>query len=79
MGFKNPSFGYGGYCLPKDTKQLLASYDQVPQTLIQAVVSSNTMRKDFIADSIIKLSPKVLGIYRLVMKQSSDNFRVSAI
>ena len=78
-GYNNPSFGYGGYCLPKDTKQLLASYDQVPQTLIQAVVSSNTMRKDFIADSIVKLNPKVLGIYRLVMKQSSDNFRASAI
>ena len=78
-GYNNPSFGYGGYCLPKDTKQLLANYDQVPQTLIQAIVSSNTTRKDFIADSIIKLNPKVVGIYRLVMKQGSDNFRVSAI
>lgn len=78
-GYNNPSFGYGGYCLPKDTKQLLANYDQVPQTLIQAVVSSNTTRKDFIADSIIKLNPKVVGIYRLVMKQGSDNFRASAI
>lgn len=78
-GYNNPSFGYGGYCLPKDTKQLLANYDNVPQTLIQAIVSSNTMRKDFIADSIIKLSPKVVGIYRLVMKQGSDNFRASAI
>ena len=78
-GYNNPSFGYGGYCLPKDTKQLLANYDQVPQTLIQAIVSSNTTRKDFIADSIIKLSPKVVGIYRLVMKQGSDNFRASAI
>ncbi len=78
-GYNNPSFGYGGYCLPKDTKQLLANYDQVPQTLIQAIVSSNTTRKDFIADSIIKLNPKVVGIYRLVMKQGSDNFRSSAI
>jgi UDPglucose 6-dehydrogenase len=78
-GYNNPSFGYGGYCLPKDTKQLLANYGQVPQTLIQAIVSSNTTRKDFIADSIIKLNPKVVGIYRLVMKQGSDNFRASAI
>jgi UDPglucose 6-dehydrogenase len=78
-GYNNPSFGYGGYCLPKDTKQLLANYDQVPQTLIQAIVSSNTTRKDFIADSIINLNPKVVGIYRLVMKQGSDNFRASAI
>ena len=78
-GYNNPSFGYGGYCLPKDTKQLLANYDQVPQTLIKAIVSSNTTRKDFIADSIIKLNPKVVGIYRLVMKQGSDNFRASAI
>lgn len=78
-GYNNPSFGYGGYCLPKDTKQLLANYQHVPQTLIQAIVSSNTTRKDFIADSIIKLNPKVVGIYRLVMKQGSDNFRASAI
>ena len=78
-GYNNPSFGYGGYCLPKDTKQLLANYDQVPQTLIQAIVSSNTTRKDFIADSIIRLNPKIVGIYRLVMKQGSDNFRASAI
>lgn len=78
-GYNNPSFGYGGYCLPKDTKQLLANYDQVPQTLIQSIVSSNTIRKDFIADSIIKLHPKVVGIYRLIMKQGSDNFRASAI
>ena len=79
QGYNNPSFGYGGYCLPKDTKQLLANYDQVPQTLIQAIVSSNTIRKDFIADAIIKLNPNVVGIYRLVMKQDSDNFRASAI
>ena len=78
-GYNNPSFGYGGYCLPKDTKQLLANYGQVPQALIQAIVYSNTTRKDFIADSIIKLNPKVVGIYRLVMKQGSDNFRASAI
>jgi UDPglucose 6-dehydrogenase len=78
-GYNNPSFGYGGYCLPKDTKQLLANYDQVPQTLIQAIVSSNTTRKNFIADFIIKLNPKVVGIFRLVMKQGSDNFRASAI
>ena len=78
-GYNNPSFGYGGYCLPKDTKQLLANYDQVPQILIQAIVSSNIIRKDFIANSIIKLNPKVVGIYRLVMKQGSNNFRASAI
>ena len=78
-GYNNPSFGYGGYCLPKDTKQLLANYGQVPQTLIQAIVSSNTTRKDFITVDIIKLGPKVVGIYRLVMKQASDNFRESAI
>ncbi len=77
--YNNPSFGYGGYCLPKDTKQLLANYDQIPQTLIKAIVLSNTTRKDFIADSIIKLKPKVVGIYRLAMKQGSDNFRESAI
>ena len=79
QGYNNPSFGYGGYCLPKDTRQLLANYDQVPQTLIQAIVTSNSTRKDFIADSIIKLKPKVVGIYRLIMKQGSDNFRASAI
>ena len=78
-GYNNPSFGYGGYCLPKDTKQLLANYNQVPQTLIKAIVSSNTTRKDFIADSIISLNPKVVGAYRLAMKQGADNFRASAI
>ena len=78
-GYNNPSFGYGGYCLPKDTKQLLANYDQVPQTLIQAIVSSNTTRKDFIAEEILKLKPKIVGFYRLVMKEGSDNFRSSAI
>lgn len=78
-GYNNPSFGYGGYCLPKDTKQLLASYNQVPQKLIQAIVSSNIIRKDFIADEIIKLKPKKVGIYRLVMKTGSDNFRFSAV
>ena len=79
VGYNNPSFGYGGYCLPKDTKQLLANYDQVPQTLIQAIVSSNTTRKDFIAEEILKLKPKTVGFYRLVMKEGSDNFRSSAI
>ena len=78
-GYNNPSFGYGGYCLPKDTKQLLANYGQVPQTLIQAIVSSNTSRKDFIAEEILKLKPKTVGFYRLVMKEGSDNFRSSAI
>ena len=78
-GFNNPSFGYGGYCLPKDTKQLLANFDQVPQTLMQAIVSSNAKRKDFIADSIINLKPRIVGIYKLSMKKDSDNFRASAI
>jgi len=78
-GYNNPSFGYGGYCLPKDTKQLLANYDQVPQTLIKAIVSSNITRKDFIAEEILKLNPKTVGFYRLVMKEGSDNFRSSAI
>ena len=78
-GYNNPSFGYGGYCLPKDTKQLLANYDHVPQTLIKAIVTSNTTRKDFIADEIIRKNPKVVGFYRLVMKEGSDNYRASAI
>lgn len=78
-GYNNPSFGYGGYCLPKDTKQLLANYEQVPQTLIEAIVSSNTTRKDFIANEILKSNPKVVGFYRLAMKEGSDNFRSSAV
>lgn len=78
-GYNNPSFGYGGYCLPKDTKQLLANYEQVPQTLIEAIISSNIVRKDFIANQILARGPKVVGFYRLVMKEGSDNFRESAI
>ena len=77
--YNNPSFGYGGYCLPKDTKQLLANYRDVPQNLIEAVVKSNTTRKDFIADQIIGKNPKTVGVYRLTMKSNSDNFRASAI
>ena len=77
--YNNPSFGYGGYCLPKDTKQLLANYKNVPQTMIEAVVKSNTVRKNFIAENIIAKKPKVVGIYRLTMKSNSDNFRASAI
>ena len=77
--YNNPSFGYGGYCLPKDTKQLLANYSDVPQNMIQAIVDANTTRKDFIAADVVAKNPKVVGIYRLVMKAGSDNFRSSAI
>ncbi|MGV0820713.1 UDP binding domain-containing protein, partial [Martelella sp. AMO21009] len=77
--YNNPSFGYGGYCLPKDTRQLLANYSEVPQNLIRAIVDANTTRKDFIAERIIALKPKSVGIYRLVMKAGSDNFRQSSV
>lgn len=77
--YNNPSFGYGGYCLPKDTKQLLANYADISQNLIQAIVSANSTRKDFIADQILRLQPRVVGIYRLIMKAGSDNFRASSV
>jgi UDPglucose 6-dehydrogenase len=77
--YNNPSFGYGGYCLPKDTKQLLANYNEIPQNIMRAIVDSNTTRKDFCAAEILKLQPKVVGIHRLVMKAGSDNFRASSI
>ena len=77
--YNNPSFGYGGSCLPKDTKQLLANYKDVPQTMIKAVIKSNTVRKDFIANQIIKKNPRIVGVYRLTMKSNSDNYRASAI
>jgi len=78
-GYNNPSFGYGGYCLPKDTKQLLANYKSVPQNIIRAIVDANSTRKDFLAQKIVDMKPKVVGIYRLVMKSKSDNFRHSAV
>ena len=78
-GYNNPSFGYGGYCLPKDTKQLLENYRNIPQKLMQAIIDSNVLRKKFIADKVVKMNPKVVGIFRLVMKEGSDNFRESSI
>ena len=78
-GYNNPSFGYGGYCLPKDTKQLLANYKDIPQKLMQAIIDSNLLRKKFIANKVVKMNPKVVGIFRLVMKEGSDNFRESSI
>jgi UDPglucose 6-dehydrogenase len=79
QGYNNPSFGFGGYCLPKDTKQLLANYEDIPQSIIQSIIASNSIRKDFIADCIIRQRPRVVGIFRLTMKHGSDNFRESAV
>ena len=78
-GYNNPSFGYGGYCFPKDTKQMVANFDNIPQALISAVVATNTARWDFLADQILKAAPKLVGVYRLNMKTGSDNFRHSAV
>ena len=77
--YNNPSFGFGGYCLPKDTKQLLANYVNVPQNIMSAIVDANRTRKDFLADQVLKMRPNTVGVYRLVMKEGSDNFRQSAI
>jgi len=79
FGYNNPSFGYGGYCLPKDTKQLLTNYKNIPQKLMESIISSNELRKKFIADKIVEMKPKVVGIYRLLMKEGSDNIRESSI
>ena len=78
-GYNNPSFGYGGYCLPKDTKQLLANYTDIPQHIMQGIVDSNVARKDFLSNEILSLKPNIMGIYRLAMKSGSDNTRSSAI
>jgi UDPglucose 6-dehydrogenase len=77
--YNNPSFGYGGYCLPKDTRQLLSNYLDIPQNLMRAIVDSNTTRKDFVADSVMRRGPRTVGVYRLIMKSGSDNFRSSSI